>query len=62
MGVEVPSHRYVPAGAIIRTQAEANALPSITPDYPFARLNAGVVKVNRCLAQGYNAAQKETGR
>ncbi len=53
IGVNVPSERYVPAGAVVTTQAQADALPEITPDYPFATLNAGVLHVNQSFADAY---------
>jgi carbonic anhydrase/acetyltransferase-like protein (isoleucine patch superfamily) len=53
MGVVVPSGRYVSAGAIVRTQAAADALPMIDEEYPFAHVNDGVLHVNHALAEGY---------
>jgi carbonic anhydrase/acetyltransferase-like protein (isoleucine patch superfamily) len=58
MGVTVADGRYVPAGAIIRSQKEADALPEITDDYPFKDMNRGVVHVNTSLARQYLAAKK----
>ncbi|MEN6508717.1 MAG: carbonic anhydrase [Smithella sp.] len=58
MGVTVADGRYVPAGSIIRTQAEADALPVITADYPMKDMNKGVLYVNKALAKGYLAAAK----
>lgn len=58
MGVNVPDGRYCPAGSVIRTQAQADALPEITPDYPMKDLNRGVVHVNTALAKGYLAASR----
>lgn len=58
MGVTVADGRYVPAGSIIRTQAEADALPVITADYPMKDMNKGVLHVNKALAKGYLAAAK----
>ncbi len=55
MGVTVADGRYVPAGSVIRTQEDADALPVITDDYPFKTLNKGVVHVNTALAKGYLA-------
>lgn len=55
MGVRVADGRYVPAGEVIRTQEQADALPVITEDYPFKTLNRGVVHVNTSLAKGYRA-------
>jgi carbonic anhydrase/acetyltransferase-like protein (isoleucine patch superfamily) len=56
MGVRVADHRYVPAGSVVKTQADADALPEITDEYPLKALNRGVVHVNRTLARGYLAA------
>ena len=56
MGVEIAAGRYVPAGSIIKTQAEADALPPISDDYAFKDLNKGVVHVNTHLADAYNAS------
>lgn len=59
MGVKVASGRYVPAGAVVRTQAQADALPVIDASYPFAHLNDGVLHVNHALAEGYERRQAE---
>jgi carbonic anhydrase/acetyltransferase-like protein (isoleucine patch superfamily) len=56
MGVKVADGRYVPVGSVIKTQAEANALPAITADYPLKDMNKGVLHVNKALAKGYLAA------
>jgi carbonic anhydrase/acetyltransferase-like protein (isoleucine patch superfamily) len=53
MGVRIPSGRYVPAGQVVRTQADADALPRIDERYPFAHINDGVLHVNKALAEGY---------
>lgn len=58
MGVTVADGRYVPAGSVIKTQEQADALPVITEDYPFRTLNKGVLHVNTALARGYLAANK----
>lgn len=58
MGVTVADGRYVPAGSVVRSQEQADALPEITADYPFKDLNKGVVHVNTALAKQYLAAQK----
>jgi carbonic anhydrase/acetyltransferase-like protein (isoleucine patch superfamily) len=58
MGVTIPDGRYVPAGSVIRTQADADKLPIITNDYPLKDLNKGVVHVNTSLAKGYLSAKK----
>jgi carbonic anhydrase/acetyltransferase-like protein (isoleucine patch superfamily) len=57
-GVNIADGRYVSAGSVIRTQADADKLPSITEDYPLKDLNKGVVHVNTSLAKGYLAAKK----
>jgi carbonic anhydrase/acetyltransferase-like protein (isoleucine patch superfamily) len=56
MGVRVADGRYVPAGSVIKTQAQADALPEITEEYPLRKMNEGVVHVNKALARGYLAA------
>ncbi len=53
MGVSVPEGRYVPAGTMLNTQAAADSLPEITPEYPLRNLNQDVVRVNTELAKGY---------
>lgn len=58
MGVNVADGRYAPAGSVIKTQAEADALPVITGDYPLKDMNKGVLHVNKALAKGYLAAAK----
>ena len=58
MGVKVADGRYVPVGSIVKTQAEADALPVITADYPMKDMNKGVLHVNKALARGYLAAAK----
>lgn len=56
MGVKIPAGRYVSAGQVVRTQADADALPKIDASYPFAHLNDGVLHVNTQLAEGYEHA------
>lgn len=58
MGVKVADGRYVPAGAVVKTQADADTLPVITPEYPLKEMNKGVLHVNKALAKGYLAAAK----
>ncbi|WP_410509523.1 carbonic anhydrase [Methanosarcina hadiensis] len=55
IGVTIPDGRYVSAGTIVTTQAEADDLPEITDDYAYRHTNEGVVYVNIHLAEGYNA-------
>ena len=52
-GVKIADHRYVPAGMVVATQAQADKLPEITDDYPLKSLNKGVLHVNTQLADGY---------
>ena len=59
MGVKVADGRYVPVGSVVKTQAEADMLPAITPDYPLKDMNKGVLHVNKALAKGYLAAEKK---
>jgi len=54
LGVKIESGRYVPTGTVVTKQADADALPKITDDYPFQSLNEAVVHVNTQLADGYN--------
>lgn len=58
MGVKVADGRYAPAGSVIKTQLEADMLPTITADYPLKDMNKGVLHVNKALAKGYLAAAK----
>ena len=54
MGVEISDGRYVPAGALITTQAEADELPVIAPKYLPKNLEGAVAKNLRPqLATGY---------
>ncbi len=50
IGVKVAPGRYVPALSIITKQEQADALPRITEDYVYRKLNEGVVRVNVQLA------------
>jgi carbonic anhydrase/acetyltransferase-like protein (isoleucine patch superfamily) len=54
MGVTIPAGRYVPAGTVLKSQRDADALPVIGDDYPLKNLNKGVVHVNTSLAKGYS--------
>ncbi|MHC1753878.1 MAG: carbonic anhydrase [Methanosarcina sp.] len=55
IGVTIPDGRYVPAGTVVTTQAEADRLPEVTDNYTYRHTNEGVVYVNVNLAEGYNA-------
>ncbi len=59
MGVKIAPGRYVAAGQVVRTQADADALPRIDEHYPLAHINDGVLHVNHELADGYKAAFAE---
>jgi len=58
MQVEVADGRFVPPGAILWKQAEADALPPAKGS-GFEKLNAAVVHVNTSLAAGYLRAAHE---
>lgn len=62
IGVKIPSGRYVPALSVITKQADADALPEITDQYPYARLNDGVVHVNTQLADPASRALRVGAR
>lgn len=55
IGVTIPDGRYIPAGTVVTSQAEADRLPEITDDYAYRHTNEAVVYVNVNLAEGYNA-------
>jgi carbonic anhydrase/acetyltransferase-like protein (isoleucine patch superfamily) len=57
IGVKVPPSRYVPAGAVVNSQEQADKLPRITEDYPMKNMNKGVVHVNTSLAKAYLLAE-----
>lgn len=53
--VEIPAGKYVPSGAVITNQQQADRLPDVQPeDREFA---AHVVHINEALAAGYHCAQ-----
>lgn len=54
--ITIPDGRYVKAGQVVTTQAEADALPEADSGYPYANMNRAVVQVNVQLADGYNEA------
>lgn len=56
IGVSIPAERYVPAGSVITQQDQADALPKITDDYAYAKLNDAVLDVNQALAEAYLGA------
>jgi len=56
IGVTIPDGRYIPAGTVVTSQAEADKLPEITDDYAYKHTNEAVVYVNVHLAEGYNEA------
>jgi carbonic anhydrase/acetyltransferase-like protein (isoleucine patch superfamily) len=56
IGVVIADGRYVPAGAVVTTQQQADTLPKITSDYAYATLNDGVLHVNEAFADAYAAA------
>lgn len=54
IGVTIPDGRYIPAGTVVTSQAEADKLPEVTDDYAYRHTNEAVVYVNVNLAEGYN--------
>ncbi|MDR7665330.1 carbonic anhydrase [Methanosarcina sp. Z-7115] len=56
IGVTIPDGRYIPAGTVITSQAEADKLPEVTEDYAYRHTNEAVIYVNVNLAEGYNKA------
>jgi carbonic anhydrase/acetyltransferase-like protein (isoleucine patch superfamily) len=62
VGVKIASGRYVPTGSVVTKQADADALPKITDDYPFKDINEAVVHVNTQLADGYNGKKPAAGK
>ncbi len=62
IGVKIPSGRYVPALTAITSQAAADALPFITPDYQLGRLNDKIVHVNTQLADPHLHSPMVAGR
>lgn len=55
VGVKVGPRKYVPAGSVITSQRDADALPLIYPHYAYEHTNHDVVHVNKALARGYLA-------
>lgn len=53
IGVNIPEGHYVPAGVVVTSQEQADALPAITPGYAYQEAGAQAVKVNTQLAEGY---------
>jgi carbonic anhydrase len=52
-GVEIADDKFVPPGAVITTQGQANNLPDrIGSEYE--NINEGVLHVNKELADGYS--------
>jgi carbonic anhydrase len=58
IGVDIADGKYIPAGVVVTTQAQANALKNIAdePNYGYKTTNKAVVYVNVNLAKGYNKA------
>ncbi|OEU43732.1 carbonic anhydrase [Methanosarcina sp. Ant1] len=56
IGVTIPDGKYISAGTVITSQAEANKLPDVFDGYAYQKTNAAVVDVNVNLAKGYNNA------
>ncbi|MEA1984524.1 MAG: carbonic anhydrase [Euryarchaeota archaeon] len=60
IGVDISPGRYVPSGAVVTSQEEADMLPEVRPEYPYRNTNEAVVKVNIELARGYLKMDRET--
>ena len=56
IGVTIPDGKYISAGTVITSQAEADKLPDVFDGYAYQKTNAAVVDVNVNLAKGYNNA------
>ena len=58
IGVNIADGKYIPAGVVVTTQAQADALKNIAdePNYAYKTTNEAVVYVNTNLAKGYNKA------
>jgi len=57
--VEIPPGKYVPSGAIITTQQQADSLPDVQdPDRQFA---SHVIGINDALGSGYRCAEDASG-
>lgn len=59
IGVEIAEGHYVPAGEVIKSQQQADALPRITEDYALREMNRRVVHVNTQLADGYRNSVRQ---
>ncbi|MBX3227273.1 MAG: hypothetical protein KIT84_34950 [Labilithrix sp.] len=57
VGVEIPSHRFVPHGRIVDSADAVAALPPVSEAH--AEFNEDVVEVNRGLAVAYHALDRE---
>ena len=57
-GVEIPDGRFVPPGAVITTQEQADALPERVGS-PYEGTNEAVLHVNQQLAEGYGRMSLE---
>ncbi|MEW6604044.1 MAG: carbonic anhydrase [Thermoproteota archaeon] len=57
-GVVIPDNKFVPPGAVITTQEQADALPPRVGS-PYENINEGVIHVNENLAEGYDEMDLE---
>ncbi|MEB3299165.1 MAG: hypothetical protein VKO21_06735 [Candidatus Sericytochromatia bacterium] len=60
-GVRIGEGRIVPAGQVVRTQAEADALPAVTAGYALRDEARRASEVNRSLALAYGALYPRSG-
>jgi carbonic anhydrase len=56
IGVNIADGKYIPAGEVVTTQAQADALSNVYEGYAYQHTNEAVVYVNTNLARGYNKA------
>lgn len=60
-GVRIGEGRYVPAGRVVSTQAEADALPAVSAAYARRDEAIRAAEVNRSLALAYGALYPRSG-
>jgi carbonic anhydrase/acetyltransferase-like protein (isoleucine patch superfamily) len=53
IGVSIGDSHYIPAGIVVTSQQQADALPTIGKDYAYKDANDLAVKVNTQLVEGY---------
>jgi carbonic anhydrase len=56
IGVNISDGKYIPAGVVVTSQAEADNLTDVYDGYAYQHTNEAVIYVNTNLAKGYNKA------